>query len=684
MPKPQKEWKYNFNSNYSLYAELSQELGISSKIASLLDARGISDKDAMKKFLFGGLEYLHNPFLFNGMDKAADRIRKAIDLREQILVYGDRDVDGITSVNIVVNTLKLLGANIWWYVPADEGYKVHKDILTQYAQENVKLLITVDCGIAAKEEIDYAVTLGMDVIVTDHHEPINGGMPRNITAVIDSKLPNTPYPFKDIAGCVVALKTVQAAAKTFDREYNKNNLLFLFKEKEGQAEGLQSDCGDFALIKNDLIVQSGSFASLDELKKLIRESFRVYTYNSPSLSELLKKDILLKDKICIFENSKKYSIDDLFFSKIALSNRDGRMKDFFENNLDLCALGVIADSMPLIDENKIIVREGLKVIESNPHSRPGLGLLIEDSLKTKDSYNITAHSVSWNVTPVLNSAGRLGRGMLSVQLLMTKDSYQAQNLYADIIKLNGERKDIQLENTGQFKYLLKEQYDAENDKAIIVTASNLEHGVTGIIASLMLKEYSKPAFLLISDGNEAVGAARASDNFSIINALENAKHLLEKYGGHSQAAGFTIKHSNIAEFKKITLEYAGRCLPDAEPKNIISIDGELKISDINFDFFKQIESLAPFGMGNARPIFCIRGANITEISTFGIKEEHIKFKVSQNGSRNVPAVFWNHSKLCDFLKKEKFVDIAFYLESAVDRNGDPIIQLIIADVQEAA
>jgi single-stranded-DNA-specific exonuclease len=680
--KEEKIWQFNFKNNLSSQlemAEIASEFNINPKILSVLANRGVKSRQDINKFLYGGLEYIHNPFLFEDMYKAADRIRQAIDLKEQILIYGDRDVDGITAVNIMVNTLKALGGNVWWYVPAEESYRVHKDILIKYAQEKVKLLITVDCGISAKEELDYAKTLGMDIILTDHHEPISKGLPSGVTAIINSKLQDTSYPFKDIAGCVVALKTVWAVNKTFDKDYNKTNLFFLLNDIDDN----QTLTGSYSLVKNDLKIQDGQFNSLNEFKQLLNDCFKIYTFDCPALKTLLQKDILLKDKIELLEskNTNNNSIDDLIHIKIAATNRENPIKDFFENNLDLCTLGIIADSMPLIDENRIIVREGLKLLSSNPSFRPGLALLLDDTLKLRDSYKITCNQVSWNITPVLNSAGRMGRGMLSVQLLMTKDFDSAQNLYTDIIKLNNERKNIQFTNIEQFKILLKEQYNPETDKVIILIAENSEHGVTGIVSSLIAREHSKPAFLLISNGREAIGAARTANNFNIIDALENVNDLLDKYGGHSQAAGFTIAHSNIGEFKKRIQEYSKNNIVEQEVKSIISIEGELKISDINYDFYKQIQSLAPFGMANPIPIFCMKSVNATEVCVFGSKNEHLKFKVSQKGSRNVQAVFWNHAYLADNLKKDDFYNIVFSLE-ATEKNGSSILQLIVIDIRE--
>ncbi|MCL2507080.1 MAG: single-stranded-DNA-specific exonuclease RecJ [Endomicrobia bacterium] len=672
----EKIWKIP-KDNSAKISEISQVLPLNPKIVSMLINRNVDTAEKIANFLYGGIESLHNPFLFRDMQKAVERIRKAIDLREEILVYGDRDVDGVTAVNVIVNTIRLLGGNVHWYVPADQGYGIYKDILTKYAAENVKLLITVDCGISAAAEIGYAKDLGMDVIITDHHEPPYEGVP-DAYAIINPKINDANYPFKDLAGCSVALKTAQALTATFTRSYNKD-VLICFAVKNGDDFS-----GNYLKIKNDLETEINVFNSAAEIKQIVKNSFRVYTNSSELKSFFVKADALLKDKIeVVLADGEIKDINALLrFYKINKIKNEERIRDFFENNLDLCALGTIADSMPLIDENRIIVKEGIKLMVSNPNAKPGLGLILEDTVTLKNLQNITARTISWNVTPVINSSGRMGRGMLSAQLLMTNDSFQAKNLYADIVKLNADRRWLQSENIEQFGQLLKEQCDLEKDKIFIVKASNLEHGVTGIVASQMVKSYFKPVFLIITDGVEATGAARSVDSFDIVAALESVKDILIKYGGHSQAAGFTIEHSKIDEFKKRITEYAEKNFTPSDLAETIIIDGELKISDINSDFYKQIDIMEPFGMANPRPAFCIKGVNVTEMSVFGNKGEHLKFKISQKGSRNVQAVFWNGAQFSNALRNENMLDVAFQLELAGKGEKD-LVQLNIVDVKPA-
>jgi single-stranded-DNA-specific exonuclease len=358
----EKQW-IKIPENAEKISAISKALSIHPKIASVLINRGIDDIAKAEKFLFGGTQSLYSPFVFPDMYKAADRIKKAIDQKERVLVYGDRDVDGVTAVNVLVNTIRLLGGDAQWYVPADEGYGIHKDILSKYAAENVKLLITVDCGISAIEEIEYAKNLGMDVILTDHHEPPYDGIP-NAYAVIDTKTSNSNYPFKDIAGCTVALKTAQAVVSAFSKEYNKEIVLCISRVSNGDFNG------DYLKLKDGIEFFRGKFSSLEQFKLSIKESFRIYSNAKELKAALVKSNALLNAKIAVIEKPCQ-NLDEFFKNYLYYSvAANEKIKSFFENNLDLCALGTIADSMPLLDENRIIVKEGIKLLEKKSAIKP--------------------------------------------------------------------------------------------------------------------------------------------------------------------------------------------------------------------------------------------------------------------------------------------------------------------------
>jgi single-stranded-DNA-specific exonuclease len=665
-----KKWEI-LKKNPEKVFTISSYLPLISNIAPVLVNRGIDTLEKLELFVNGSVENLYNPFLFADMQKAVERIRKAIDSNEVILVYGDRDVDGVTAVNVIVNTIKFLGGVAQWYVPANERYGIHRNVLSEYVSKNVKVLITVDCGISAVEEIAYVKTFGVDVILTDHHEPHYDGIP-SAYAVINPKTCGSKYPFKDIAGCVVALKIMQALLITFSDEYNKRLVLCYAKKVKHDF------LGSCIFFKNDLIMEQRSFKSALEVKQIVKNVFKFYTNNVELKEILIQENIFLENNIVLIGNDVNNISTLMKVYKIKKIAENEGLKDFFKRNLDLCALGTIADSMPLIDENRIIVKEGLRIIKNYPNAKPGLGLLIDNAFTSRGVHNITAKMVSWNITPVLNSSGRMARGMLSVQLLMTKDESRAKSLYDDVIKLNKDRKWLQFENVEQFKLLLKEQCDIKNDKVLIVKASNLSHGVTGIVALQMAKMYSKPAFLFITDGKEAKGAARSINGFDLVAALENVRDILIRYGGHNQAAGFTLEHSKIDEFTRRLFEYVERSFKSMPLGDMIIIESELKISDINVNFCKQLKVMEPFGAGNLSPVFCVRNVTPTEVSVFGSKSEHLKFKISQRGGGNVQVVFWNKSELASIVRSEEFLDVAFHVDM-VNKNKN--VQLNVVDIK---
>ncbi|MDR2395587.1 MAG: single-stranded-DNA-specific exonuclease RecJ [Endomicrobium sp.] len=662
----ERKW-HIMKEDVSKVAKIALSLPKVAKIAGVLVNRGIDTVEKVKEFLNCGIENLHNPFLFYDTQKAVEKIRKSLKLKEKILVYGDKDVDGVTSVNVIVNTLRILGGDILWYVPAEEGYGISKDVLSRFALEKVKLLITVDSGISAIEEVDYAKQLGMYVILTDHHEPPYEGIPK-ADAVINPKIFDSGYPFRDIAGCTVALKLMYALIFSYHEEYDKDILLCYCQESLITCIHM----------KNGIKLNEKKFDSVSGIKHNFKNVFKVYV-SSKNLKSSLLQDIC--NRIVVFNDiiEDVYSIEKAYKKEIL---KDKNIKSFFENNLDLCCLGTIADSVPLVQENRAIVKNGLEIIENNPHSHTGLGLLIDNILISKGTSNITAKLVSWNVTPVLNSSGRMSKGILSAKLLMTKDLKKAKKLYEDILKLNKHRKYLQSENIEQFKHLLKEQCNLESDKVLIVKASNLEHGVTGIIASQMVKTYSKPAFLFITDGKEATGAARSIEGFDVVAALESVKDILIKYGGHNQAAGFTLNDSKIGEFIRRISDYANKNLEKTSYDKTILIENELKISDITVDFYEQVQTMEPFGMGNAKPIFYIKNVTPTEVTVFGNKGEHLKFKISHKGSKNVQAVFWNKSKFAKAVKSEALLDVAFYVD-IIERNRNKLVQLQVVDIRPA-
>lgn len=637
---------------------LQNQLDLPEIILKILLCRGFNTVKEINDFICPKKEDLFNPFLFNDMYKAVLRIKKSIENQEKILIYADRDVDGITSLTILYNTIFTLGGNVVWYIPSYEGYGLSCNVLDKYKTEGVKLIITVDCGISAVSEIDYANNLGFEVIVTDHHEPPQDGLPKAY-CIIDSKISSCDYPFKELAGCGVSFKVSQALMQTYGRYFDKKIAI----------SGIENDKAYLITVVNDIVVKEESL----NLEDIDFSAYDKIVTNSSVSIDVENKTIEL------IETDKKEDIKEVAYELLNKYRQkefenDGRMLEFFENNIDLVALGSIADIVPLTNENRILVKYGLSVLNKDYSKRFGLGFIFNEYLKEK---KISAKTISWNVAPILNAAGRMGNASVAANLILADDKYNASNFFAELKKLNSDRKELQNENIKQFNVLLKKQCDTDKDNILVVSAAGLSHGVTGIVASQMVKLYGKPVILFIEDKEkgEATGACRSIDGFDIVSALDKTKDLLVKFGGHHQAAGLTIEISKINEFRNRIKQIAEDSISTEMVAKKINIDYELKITDVNRRTYNDLLVMEPFGASNTAPIFLLKNVSFEEVSIIGQTQEHLRLKICKDGI-SVPAVFWGAAKYIDeFGYKDKF-DILFNMD--LNREN---IQLIILDVK---
>lgn len=720
---------------------LSRELHVSRAAAAVLVNRGITTPAEAEKFMNPDLIDLANPFLLPDMEKAVARIRKAVDNGEKILVYGDRDADGVTSICVMINTLKSLGASPLWFIPSDEGYGLHKEIIDRYAAQGVKLMITVDCGISAFDETAYAGTKGIDVVITDHHEPLPSGLPAAL-AVVDPKRADSKYPYTDIAGCVVSFKTAEALMMTFGRRYNEE-MIVMDLETTGLDPQAAEICEFGALkVRNGLVV--GRFSSLarprlpipaeasdvsgitDEMLasapplervlpefmefiggrtlvmhnadfdlsflkcaarkhlgaevsnpvidtlKLARQHFQSDSYALPALVRNMRLG-MTKFHRALGDAEAALAV----YQKLEQLS-DIRMKYFRETNLDVLTLGTIADIMPLTGENRIIVRQGLKQIQQS--RKPGVQALVERTMSSNRSAGngLTSKFISWSVTPVLNAAGRRGKADVAAELLLSSDPYKAEAYVDQIMKLNSERKELQAENMEKFIPLLHEQNDVSSDKLFVVTASGVEHGVTGIIASQIARQYNRPVLLLIIEDGEAMGAARSIEGFDIVEALDKVNDILIKYGGHAQAAGLTLTTAKVEEFRRRIKEIAAAAITPELLLSTVKIDAELTPQDVGPELVGELHELEPFGAGNPHPVFCLAKMRVLECAKLG--DNHLKMRLAKNGSQQLTAVGWGMSRFVEELEGFPLVDVAFNVELNTWKEKKTL-QLVIVDVK---
>ncbi len=517
-------------------------------VVDILRQRGYSSVDSMLDFLRPSLLDLHSPFLFKDMAKVIDRLALARDHQEKVLVYGDYDADGITGTALLYQVLLSFGFNVIIHIPSrEEGYGLHASIIEKASNNDVKLIITVDCGITATEESLLARNKEIELIITDHHEP-----PEELPdafAIINPKVDDCGYAFAQLAGVGVAFKVVQA----------------------------------------------------------------LYTH----FRHILEPD--------------------------ALTEYD---------YLDLVALGTIADLVPLTGENRIFVKYGLKVMENSRHT--GIrAMLKECGLQGK---KLKAGQVSFIIAPRINAAGRMDTARLALNLFLEQDSQEALAIARELSRENQQRQQMEKAITDE----AVEQIEKSPLPHVIVASSpSWHHGVIGIVASRLVERFQRPAFVIAEDGDTGKGSARGIPDYHVLNELHQQGHLLSKYGGHKQAAGFTLPVSNIDQLRTgLNSSVLGRdiCF---EPQYFV--DTYVPWHMITLDLLHELEQLGPFGMGNPAPVIMSGGLKIEKVMTMGKNQEHLKLILSSDHVRH-EAVSFKRGNEFEQLKKMDIIDIIYNLE----------------------
>lgn len=524
MPKRKKRWKVS-PANKELQAELGRELNILPLTAQLLVNRGLVDSGRASSFLRPDLSGLYDPLLMKDMDRAVERVMKALVAREPIAVYGDYDVDGTTSAALVYLFFKEAGVEITPYIPdrQTEGYGLNAEAVKKLAATGIKLIITVDCGSSNGPEIDLASSLGVDVVVTDHHE-LPGEAPA-AAAVLNPKQKGCAFPFKGLAGVGVAFNLVMA------------------------------------------------------LRARLREAGWFKT--APP-------------------NLKRY--------------------------LDLVSIGTVADLVPLMDENRILVSYGLKELENT--DRPGLKALIETAgLRGRPD----ADSIAYQIAPRINAAGRVASAATALRLLVTEDAAEAASLAAELDRENGSRQRMEAETLEEALSML----DGHTDRGIVLFSDKWHPGVIGIVASRLADRFSKPAVLIALDNGVGKGSARGIRSFDMLAGLRSCSALLDRFGGHKAAAGLTVSVCNLAGFKEEFIRYANSTLNDEDMMPEINLDAVVTLDEVNTRLISEIGSLAPFGQSNREPVLCLPDAQI--VGTEVVGNRHLRLRV-KHGSCSRSAI----------------------------------------------
>ena len=545
---------------------LSEELDISPILCNLLLKRGISSVAEAKQFFRPKLSNLHDPFLMNDMKIAVERLNQALGRKERILVYGDYDVDGTTAVALVYKFLQQFSLNIDYYIPDrnEDGYGISRRGVDYAHSTGVKLIIVLDCGIKAIEEIAYAKEKGIDFIVCDHHVP-DEEMPCAV-AILNPKRPDSTYPYPHLSGCGVGFKFMQAFA---------------------QDNGIPAE--------------------------------------------------------------QLYPL------------------------LDLVAVSIASDLVPNMGENRILSYHGIKQLNHNAST--GLKAIIQVcGLREKE---ITINDIIFKIGPRINASGRIQQGKVAVDLLIETNLSAALAMSEQINEYNETRKDLDKSMTEEANKIVAGLEHLEEKRAIVLFNEKWHRGVIGIVASRLTEVYHRPAIVITCTGEMATGSARSVAGFDVYKAIESCRSLLENFGGHTYAAGFSLRVKNIPEFKRSLEEYAAENISPAQRDSSIDIEAILDFKDITRKFFNDLKKFNPHGHDHPKPICCTYGVyDYGTSKVVGRGQEHIKLELVDNKSSNViNGIAFGQSQQARYIKSKQSFDICYTLEDNTYKHGEVQLQI---------
>lgn len=560
-----KKWTLKYKGEVK-ETNLSKKINISPEISQILNNRGIENEKDAEIFMNPSLEYLRDPFLMKDMKKSTERIKKAIENKERIYIYGDYDVDGVSSTSILYLYFKSIGFPVKYYIPnrLEEGYGINEDAIKKIHDDGCDLIITVDCGITSVKEVELANELGIDVIITDHHE-CQSEIP-DAYAIVNPKQEDCNYPFDMLCGCGVAFKMIQA----------------LTDEEE-------------------------------------------------------------------FKTS---------------------MFDY----LEIVTLATICDIVPLIDENRIIVKNGLKLMKEGKN----LGLRELIKVCGIETNKIGSSHIGFSIGPRINASGRLGYSYLGVQLFTTDNEDEAKEIANILEGKNIERQMIESKMYKEAEEILSSDERFKDDKVLVIAKEGWQHGIIGIVASKLTEKYYKPTILLTIEDGEATGSARSIKGFSIFDALVSCKDLMNKFGGHEQAAGLALDAKNIDELRVRINEIADYNLSKEDLIENIKVEYELKEDSATLDLVDNLHKLEPFGLSNPSPRFIMRDLLLTNIFKMGKNKQHLKIIVENK--KSYECVGFNMAYLADNFQLGDKVDILFQVDEN-NYNNERKVQFLLKDIR---
>lgn len=663
----------------------------------LLVARQFTSPRTVRDYLKPDWDSLPNPFLLPDCLSAVERLRQALTQGEKILVWGDRDVDGVTGVVLAVSLLRELGGLVEWYVPSKDGYGLNQAKLKEFQQKGFNLLLTVDCGISDQNEIAWLGEQGISVIVTDHHQPPL--VLPSALAVVNPKRIDSVYPSKNIAGAGVVLHLLRALLFSYNPFFEQEWILVAPSAGSGEIFFLRMK--NF-LAKEELLLSGIDRIFPDEVRSFIgdkplffrnRDSdwewFGHFWENSFGNQEGFdRRSAYLSE----YFQGKRVSLrgypgaDSIRAEGLGLleswrgleERRDYRLHFFLEDNVEIIALAVLADMLPLDAENRFWVKKGLSRLSQT--RKPGLRLLLEylELISLDNSEGVfSAKNVSWRLIPFLNAAGRREQAELAVDLLLEKNPLRLKQIVELLVSLNQERRELQELNRSKVYHVLNDSFDPITDAIIIVFVENMEHGVTGVLANELLRRYARPVIILYSEEGMLRGSARAGEDFNLIENFQLCSDLLTDFGGHARAAGLSILPENFPLFVQRMKSLSARLFSAERAVPLLEIDTTLEPAEVNLSLLHLLKEMEPFGTNNPRPVFLVRNVQIERISLFGANQEHQRLTLSDSGVF-LEAVYWLGARKGADLVQGMITDMVFSLERNV-WDGKEKVRLIILD-----
>ena len=564
----QKRWIVKDAADQSQAEQLAKDINVDETLAALLLQRDISTYEAAKDFFRPSLKNLHDPFLLKDMDHAVRRLALAIARNEKILIYGDYDVDGTTSVALVYGFLSRFYSRVDYYIPDryDEGYGISSRGIRYATEQQVKLIISLDCGIRAVELVNEARQRGIDFIIGDHHRPGDTLPPAH--AIINPKQTGCHYPYKELCGCGVGFKLLQAFCQ--------------------------------------------------ETRRPVSELYQF---------------------------------------------------------LDLVAVAIAADIVPITGENRILAYYGLKALNQSP--QPGLKALAEVAGL---HFPLSIDNVVFGIAPRINAAGRMGHAKAAVELLLAQDEETTTKLATQLNQQNSQRRGYDSDVTQQAIAMIRQDSRLEKAKSTVLFDPSWHKGVVGIVASRCIEQYYRPTIILTESNGKATGSARSVNGFNLYEAITDCADVLEQFGGHTHAAGLTLPIDKVALFRERFEASVARKIPPEQLVPCLNIDQQISLTSITARFYGVLKQLAPFGPGNMRPVFMSDNLEVVGYPQI-LKDKHLKFTVQERGTNyRLSAIGFGmadfHNSICD----QQPFRMAYSVEEN-HYNGHSSLQLAIRDLK---